>query len=430
MATFSLFLLVLSLGVFAQKDLSDDDLSKLWELAKCNPGELFWEPLLRIRAVESDFLKYRHWDVRRDSYLQQRAQKEAFMGNHAAALHFWDIRGTALNSVGFLPSGVHPVDALEYIAKIADTAGVIMVNERHHAASDRLLTLRLLSILHEKGYTYFAAETFGYDDSTLNEREYPVEKTGWYTTEPVFAEVVREALRLGYTMVPYEQTLEQKESESDLNPQQCRDYSQAQNLYRNIFRKDKNAKVLIHAGFAHIIENVSGGWYPMAMYFREITGIDPITVDQTKLSERSAPAYEQPAYRAAISEGLLDKEPIVLLDTSGHPYLPSSHKVDIQVFTPRTIYSHGRPDWMALDNRRHEVDIEVPECRDQRCFVEARAFDEPPEAIPLDRSEVNKTDTVRLFLPPGVPVNIYVHNEEGKLLREMKYIADTYHNDE
>ena len=42
----------------------------------------------------------------------------------------------------------------------ADTARVLMINERHHAASDRVLTLRLLAPLREKGFRYFAAEAF------------------------------------------------------------------------------------------------------------------------------------------------------------------------------------------------------------------------------------------------------------------------------
>ena len=38
-------------------------------------------------------------------------------------------------------------------------------------------------------------------DPQLATRGYPVPATGFYTSEPVFAEVIREALRLGYTLV-------------------------------------------------------------------------------------------------------------------------------------------------------------------------------------------------------------------------------------
>ena len=42
-----------------------------------------------------------------------------------------------------------------------------------------------------------------------------------------------------------------------------------------------DAKVLVHAGYSHVLETASERWYPMALYFREITGIDPVTVDDT-----------------------------------------------------------------------------------------------------------------------------------------------------
>ena len=60
--------------------------------------------------------------------------------------------------VGTLPDGTTARDAVQVLSAAADTARVVMVNERHHAASDRLLTLELLPILWDKGFRYFAAE--------------------------------------------------------------------------------------------------------------------------------------------------------------------------------------------------------------------------------------------------------------------------------
>jgi hypothetical protein len=413
-----LAVILVSPGV-AQKDVSDGDPVAPWELASSKPGDASWAPLLRMRAAESDYRDTPWWN----QYKQMRAQLEATAGNHAAALHYWDPTPASRDSVGVLPEGVRAVDALEYVATVAGTARVIMINERHHAASDRLLTLRLLSILRKKGFRYFAAETFSNRDTTLNERTYPVKGMGVYTDETVFAEVVREALRLGYTLVPYEQTAEQREVESSLAPQQRRDRAQAQNLQDGIFRDDPDAKVLVHAGFGHILEEASERWHPMAVYFREITGIDPVTVDQTKLSERSTPAHEHPAYRAAIGEGLLTGDSVVLLDASGQPFSPAEYAVDIQVLTPRTSYALGRPDWMTLGGRRVGVEIEVPECRNRRCYVEARVASEPPDAIPLDRAEVIDAETVRLFLPPGETIVLSVFAESGEPLRTDEYVV-------
>lgn len=384
-----------------------------WEVSFREPGEPRWAPLLRLRALEEDYRGGPYWG----GYLQIQAQNEAAMGNHAAALRLWDALSSPPDSVGILPPRVHGTDAVPYLAAMADTARVIMVNERHHAASDRLLTLELLPVLREKGFRYFAAETFGTKDTLMNARAYPVDETGVYVQEPVFAAVVREARRLGYTLVPYEATREQSEAENDLSPQERRDLAEAQNLDAAIFQVDPSAKVLVHAGYSHIVEKATERWHPMALYFRDLTGIDPVTVDQTRLGERSEEAYEHPDYRAARAAGLLDDGPVVLLDAEERPYLPADFAVDIQVLTPPTTHTQGRPDWMSLGGRRRAVTVDVPEGRGRLCFVEACVPGEPPEAIPLDRAEIRNTDSVRLYIPPGESVIVNVFDEAGTLLR-------------
>jgi hypothetical protein len=411
------FAAILAPAGLATENDSDSEPVAPWELASSRPDDWFMAPLLRLRAAELDYRDGPMWY----QYMQMRAQLEAKAGNHAAALQFWDVRPATRDSVGVLPDGVRAIDAVEYLGAVADTARVIMINERHHAASDRLLTLRLLGVLRDKGFRYFAAETFAHSDTTLNERPYPVEATGVYTVETVFAEVVREALRLGYTLVPYEQTREQRHAEGNLTSQQLRDRSQALNLRDGIFRDDPDARVLVHAGYSHILEEASERWYPMALYFREITGIDPVTVDQTKLCERSTPGHEHPDYRAAIGEGLLAGGPVVLVDALDRPYSPAKFAVDLQVFTPRTTYTNRRPDWMTMNGRRVGFEIEVPECSEQWCYVEARISNEPPDALPLDRTEAERIKTVRLFLPPGALVELRVFDASGESLRSEQF---------
>jgi len=115
--------------------------------------------------------------------------------------------------------------------------------------------------------------------------------TGSYIEEPVFGAVVRTALRLGYTLVPYEHSGRATDDEDGLTRQQRRDQGQARNLRDRIFQQNPDAKVLAHAGFGHVEEVVSPRFYPMAVCFTEMTGIDLVTVDQTTLSERSTPAH-------------------------------------------------------------------------------------------------------------------------------------------
>lgn len=394
------------------------------------PGQPLWEPLLRLRKAESTYRDTEWWN----GYTQLRAWEEAHLGNHGEALRIWDAGTKAPDSHSSdpLPRGVKAANAFDILAQVANRARVIMINERHHAASDRLLTLRLLPVLYGKGFRYFSAEAISERDSKLNERPYPVEgltTVGSYTQEPVYAEMIREARRLGFTIVPYEMSAAQGRGgpASGESRDQFRDRIQASNLYRRIFRKDPNARVLVHAGYSHVEESVRDvphNWKKMAMFFRELTGIDPFTVDQTILSERSSPAYEQGSYRKAISRGLLTSQPVVLLDKNGHYFRPIQYSVDLQVLTPRTTYTMNRPDWMTLDGRRVAVRIKTPECQRQRCFIEVRKMNEPANAVPLDRTEAVQTGLVRLFVPPEEDVKINIFSAEGALLRGFRFASN------
>ncbi len=386
-----------------------------WELLRQETGESRWEPLFRMRGAESQYRDTAWWS----GYAQMRAHVEAEVGDHAAALAAWDSGTSPRDSIGTLPPAIEARDAVAYLGNVADTARVIMINERHHAAADRLLTLELLSVLWDKGFRYFAAEAFDPADTELNARGYPVEASGSYVRDPVFSAVVREACQLGYTLVPYEHPSKDDDDGDELTPQQRRDLGQARNLAAATIERDPGAKVFVHAGYSHVLETASERFYPMALYFRELTGIDPVTVDQTRLSERSEPGWEHPAYRAGVAAGLLDDGPAVLVDATGRTYSPVDFAVDIQVLTPRTTTSDGRPEWMSLGGRRTAVAVEIPEGGEQWCLVEARLASEPPEANPLDRVEVRETERAQLYLPPGEEVVIQVLGADGAVLRTV-----------
>lgn len=96
-------------------------------------------------------------------------------------------------------------DALDAIVKLAAGRHIVMINEAHHDAHTRELTLALLPRLRALGFNYFAAEALGDDDPALMKRGYPVKSSGSeYLREPIYGEIVREAIRLGFILVPYD----------------------------------------------------------------------------------------------------------------------------------------------------------------------------------------------------------------------------------
>jgi hypothetical protein len=273
-----------------------------------------------------------------------------------------------------------------------------MINERHHAASDRLLTLQLLRTLRAKGFRYFAAEAFP-ADSALHAPGFPRNDDS-YTSEPLFAEVVREARRLGYTLVAYEAAGSQWEQPDSLTPQQRRDWAQAHNLAAATVERDPGAKVLVHAGFDHIRERATSAWHPMGAYFRARTGIDPVTVDQTSGSERSTPAFAHPVHR--VFGSALPSTGTAFVDSAGAVIGASAMLVDLVAIRAAAAPVAGRPAHLAMLGTRRAITVRTPPCRTRHCVLVAHRVGDPPEAAVLDRVEVERTTTATLMLPNGV----------------------------
>ena len=404
--------------------------------AQCEPGALMrlatenydksvWFSLGRFRGLEdicrsgSDLTEYQ----------QARSQVESMVGNHAAALSYMDAyRGFdfSRDSVQDFPSPVTSVPAAEYVIERARDRRVVMVNERHHASSDRLLTLELLAPLARQGFRYLAIEA-GWNGDPVNTRGYPIPQTGYYVNDVAFAEVVRSAIELGYRIIGYEIENEQETSTEpaiDANRRDRREWWQAKNIAARVFDIDSEAKLLVHAGYGHVWEYGTDIWSPMAVHLRQFTGLDPLTVDQTYFSERSSPEFEHPARVGAQELGLLGEDAVVLIDAEGEPVrlidsegepIRPYQGVDIAVFGVATAYAGGRPTWMDMGGRRHPTVFDTPECAERTCIVEARRAGFPDE-MPLDRVEVTSAGRTTLYLPAGKDIVVHVMELDQSVL--------------
>ncbi|MFV8324978.1 hypothetical protein [Flavobacterium sp. ZS1P14] len=152
------------------------------------------------------------------------------------------------------------------ISQIAKENKVIMLNEDHYYPKHRLFAMELLENLKSSGYNYLSLEAFN-DDS---EKSFiPNYKNGLYTDEPYFAHFIRKAKELGFIISGHENVDRSTE----------REIGQAKNILK-ILRQDPNAKIFIYAGHSHI-EKGSGKKKWMAEHFKELSGINPITINQT-----------------------------------------------------------------------------------------------------------------------------------------------------
>ena len=343
-------------------------------------------------------------------YFEALATRGSFLGDTQGALRSWAEIHRTRPSPGPIQSSplddYTPADAVSVVLKKAEKHRVIMLGEEHVQPQTRSILLPLLRELRQLGFRYFAVETFNADLERTLELGYTTRGTGFYTREPVFAEAVNEAIRLGYTLVPYENTEPPSEQRPDdpMYGQNHRERGQAVNLKTRIFDVDPAAKVLVWAGRSHVCEETGevpgvGTLEPMGYHFRELTGLDPFTMYLPSGAEQADRAYEFSDYRYATHHGWVDV-PTIFVHSDGSTYGRSG---DAAVFFPRTTLERGRPDWLARELGRVAVRIPgelVVESGHQ--LVQAFHVDNFREAIPLDQVVIAPGDPVPvLMLPPG-----------------------------
>ena len=325
----------------------------------------------------------------------------SFLGRPVDALRAFPFRRTNEPSGDLpTPSDWAAVPASEWIAEQAASYRVVMVNEAHHAPQTRVLTLSLLQRLRERGYTHLAVEALVNDGTDPMPGGYPVRKTGIYTREPVFAELLREARRLGYTLLPYEPNDQGEQT------QQQRETGQASAI-ADLLAKEPRAKVLVHAGYAHIGEAQEGlpdDARPMAMELAKMSGLPLLTIDQT--STRSYEAADIDTVGQRLAKQFAVNVPSVLVSREGGgawSYRPGLNDVSV-LLPPAPAPEAQRPDWLSLDGKRLAVAIDLTPCLGHLpCLAEARPAGEGDDAIPSDQFLILAAaeTTTPLYLAPG-----------------------------
>lgn len=296
---------------------------------------------------------------------------------------------------------------------------IVMINEAHHDAHTRELTLELLPRLYSLGFRYLAIEALGHDDPDLMKRGYPTRDSGSeYLHEPVYGEIVRQAIRIGYTLVPYD---------SDAPTGSGREAGQARNIYRQVFAKDPRAKLLVHAGYAHIDKapgNLGKDVQPMAVQLAQLTGIELLSVNQTQFRD-IAPGKPDPGAYGVLVERFHPLRPIVLRNVqAGTLWSSDPARHDISVILPPA-GTASRPRWLSLGGKRLPRLVNTDLCRGHiPCIVEAHYVDEPDAATAADRCTfLHDDEQSLLYLYPG-NYRLRAVDAKGKVLGERTLHVD------
>lgn len=160
------------------------------------------------------------------------------------------------------------------------TSNVVIINESHHHPEHRVLLSKWLQKFADLGFEYLAVEAL-FNDS-ITKRNYPLQTDGFYTKEPHFANLLREAKRKNFKLISY-----------DDYAQKNRDSVAAVNLYNKTLALNPKAKVVVYVGYEHLNEdtNLQKPW--LAAYLKILYDIDPLTISQTNFYQYYIQDYQK-----------------------------------------------------------------------------------------------------------------------------------------
>jgi hypothetical protein len=426
--------LCLGLGLLAVSLAADAQMPSVWreqQLAALDKSDAIMKRAHEERDLLAQYQVLRHayaadgQPAFRAIFGQYLSWYQSFIGDYKDAELSFSIQQKALPDDALSPidqPGWHPVAALDYVPRLAKHYRVVFLNEAHNIALTRTLTVRLLKPLREEGFNVFAVETLYHSDiAALNKRGYPTAESGFYTREPIYAEMVRTALRLGYKVIAYEADSE--------HTGDAREAQQAENLWK-LLKDDPNARLVVNAGYAHIQKTGQFlGARSMAEHFIADSGIDPLSVEQTILIPHQDHAMNHPDYEPIIAS-THPAQPIAFVDKDGKPW-SLRPGYDVSVIFPEEHFEYDRPTWAGLWGARVPTTVNGDGCLGHwPCMVSARYADEGEDAMPADRVVLDpvplmtidnlkitgggySTPVGVLFLRPGRRYRLTISDERG-----------------
>lgn len=347
----------------------------------------------QIAIQEFNKLTVDSMDARTKSlFYQLQSTYHSFIGNYDSSRFYWDqqyvhaLKNDEIKYDSKFYKQHDFVDARKFILKKAKNEKVVIINEAHNIPYHRTFVAQLLNGFRKLGFKYLAIEDLA--DQNINTTRTVTDTTGYYSHEPLFAEMIREALRQNFVLINYEA--------KNTNSNRMRDSLQAVNLAK-LLKTDPDAKLLVDAGYDHIHENTRTSWKKMAQFFKEMTNIDPLTISQTRHIERYYSQFETDEFLTVNKfVSFSFSKPVVALknDIAWHDDF-----VDISLFYPRYLTPNSRPEYLSDNNLTKSVQLDTH--GQKGLFVQAYYADEKQgHRIPAHQLFIKNTKEF-LYLRPG-----------------------------
>lgn len=353
------------------------------------------------------------------------ALEQAKIGNHAAAVALWDENPlpqdilTREDSARLLAHA--PADAREYLLKAAGNRRVIVINEAIYNQAHRAFVESLLPALHKQGFTHLAVEWLSAYDPDFATRKYALRAgiSGTYTDAPMAAELLKTAVREGFTLLPYPTP----PPCTDMTPEACaqaREPQQAQAI-ANLLAADSATKVVILCTFGHVDERKSLEIRQMGSWIAELAQTDPLTIDQETMSPHSTHQAEDPYYTLFAGKIPVKRPSLLLKD--GVPFIREAGYADLVVFHPRPKFTNHRPDYLLYASDRKRWTIPPASRLKANHLYLAMAYAQGVDTffgVPDDIVEIaDVTQKYDLCLKPG-NYTVKIMGEDGKVVQTLK----------
>ena len=315
--------------------------------------------------------------------------------------------------------------AIAEIVLRAKQTRIVILDEDHLSPRDRAFGLEVARALRPLGYSVLAAEALTRDKDDgislgkmrrLSSDGYVRQSSGYYLNDPVFADFLRQAMRMGYRPVSYESAGFTDEQTEEARSNR-REQEQAENIVHRALGTDKRVKLLIYSGRHHAAKapindpNVKERLW-MAERLKRLTGIDPLVIDQVELGETPADRRDVDLY--AIASTKAKAESVVLMNRS-RPLVVGllAGGVDLQVMHPPLERTDGRPAWMkSMGRMPSDIPAALLPSKGTR-LIQAFLADEESDAIPIDQVLVVAGKAIPKLMLPKRPVR-YAYQDDPR----------------
>lgn len=251
----------------------------------------------------------------------------SFVGNIDSSLYYEQL---AHNTYRYEPlnnkTDFNYISADTFILNKCKNSRAVLFNENHNRTHTRYYLLELLAQLKEMGFTTLALEDLRESNQSLVKREYPILSSGFYIKEPVFAELVREAIRLGFKLLPYEQEGATHRGEAS---------GQYLSRYLN---QNSTERLIILGGYGFLYKTNKHNYdKTVAQVLQNNFGNSIVSLDCISFTEMFDPEKESELYRYSSDSIKIDKPSVLRIrEELIFPYFVDSNMVDASIFFPRT----------------------------------------------------------------------------------------------